>query len=182
MPPPPPPELVTTVDALPAAIPSRRGAHRSVRVPPSSFWRKLAASRGRVSGRGRLYGPRQLGDRHCRRLGLRLPTALRHRPGQPHGHVPAALGGQAGHRHGSRSGSGLSRALQRADANIPVAALRGGDHRLRLGRARSVPRSLSSCCSISSWSWASPSRASRCCWCWRYRSADSESSRRSSCR
>jgi manganese transport protein len=46
MPPPPPPELVTAADALPAGIPRRRGAHRSVRIPPTSFWRKMAAYSG----------------------------------------------------------------------------------------------------------------------------------------
>jgi manganese transport protein len=45
MPPPPSPELATAADALPAALP-RRGAHRSVRIPKSSFWRKLAAYSG----------------------------------------------------------------------------------------------------------------------------------------
>ena len=44
--PPPPPEAVATADALSADFFPRRGAHRSVRIPVASFWRKLFAFSG----------------------------------------------------------------------------------------------------------------------------------------
>jgi len=45
---PPPPASAPTADALPAATTSvsLRGAHRSVFVPATTFWRKLAAYSG----------------------------------------------------------------------------------------------------------------------------------------
>jgi manganese transport protein len=47
MAPPPPPASASTADALPAATSvSLLGAHRSVAVPPTTFWRKLAAYSG----------------------------------------------------------------------------------------------------------------------------------------
>ena len=46
MTPPPPPEAVATADALSADLFPRREAHRSVRIPPVSFWRKLFAFSG----------------------------------------------------------------------------------------------------------------------------------------
>src|SRR4029453_8705084 len=44
--PPPPPEAVATADALSADFFPRREAHRSVRIPVASFWRKLFAFSG----------------------------------------------------------------------------------------------------------------------------------------
>src|SRR5258708_39791178 len=47
MAPPPPPAWAPTADALPAAtLVSLLGAHRSVAVPPTTLWRKLAAYSG----------------------------------------------------------------------------------------------------------------------------------------
>ena len=46
MTPPPPPEAVATADALSADFFPRREAHRSVRIPAASFWRKLFAFSG----------------------------------------------------------------------------------------------------------------------------------------
>jgi manganese transport protein len=46
MTPPPPPEAASTADALSAGTPSRSEAHRGVRIPQGSFWRKFLAFSG----------------------------------------------------------------------------------------------------------------------------------------
>ena len=64
-----------------------------------------------LSGRRRLHGPRQLGDRSGRRRAVRLHAAVGHHDLQPHGDPAAAPLRQARRRHRPRSGAGLPRPL-----------------------------------------------------------------------
>ncbi len=73
-------------------------SHRSIVIPEgASFLRRLFAFAGPgYLGRGRLYGPRQLGDRHRGRIGLWLCAPLGHPALQHHGDDPAGVVGAAG--------------------------------------------------------------------------------------
>ena len=85
--------------------------------------------RARLSGRGRLHGPRQLGDLARRRLEVRLRAADRRAAVQPDGDPAAGAVRAAWHRRRPRSGAGLPR---RVSARGVVAALgAGGDRDLR---------------------------------------------------
>ena len=67
--------------------------------------------RAGLSRRRRLHGSRQLGHRSRRRLGVRLPAALRGISLQPDGGAAAGAGVEARHRHRPRSRAGVPRSL-----------------------------------------------------------------------
>ena len=90
--------------------------------------------RARLHDLGRLHGPGQLGDRHRRRLALRLHAALGHPAVQPDGDPAAGARGAPRHRDRARPRAGVPRQLFAAGQHRAVARLRGGDHRLRPGR------------------------------------------------
>ena len=95
--------------------------------PTGSFWRKLiVVPRARLSGRGRLHGPRQLGDLARRRLEVRLRAADRRAAFQSDGDPAAGAVRAARHRRRPRSGAGLPR---RVSARGVVAALGAGRNR-----------------------------------------------------
>ena len=107
------------------------GGVRHHRHPPDRFVLAQArvVSRPRLSGRGRLHGPRQLGDVARRRLEVRLRAADRRAAVQPDGDPAAGAVRAAWHRRRPRSGAGLPR---RVSARGVVAALgAGGDRDLR---------------------------------------------------
>ncbi len=123
------------------ADPARRTRPLAGRQPPddprAARRRILAAFPGlcrpRLSGRSRLYGPRQLGDRHRRWLRLRLCPAIGRAAVEPDGDRAAGAVGATRHRRGARPGAGVPRALFATGRDRLVAALRDRDHRLRPG-------------------------------------------------
>ena len=110
----------------PAAL-ARRGVrhhrHQAVRLVLAQAH---VVPRARLSGRGRLHGPRQLGDFARRRLEVRLRAADRRAAFQSDGDPAAGLVRAARHRRRPRSGAGLPR---RVSPRGVVAAL--GAHRNR---------------------------------------------------
>ena len=120
----------------PPSAPSLREVHGSVVVPFDA--RFLAEAVGvcgpGISGRGRLHGPGQLGDRPRRGRALRLHAAQRDPHLQPDGDPAAGPRRQARHRQRTRSRAGVSRQLLEAGDDRVVDPLRDRDCRLRSGR------------------------------------------------
>ena len=90
------------------------------------FWREALGVFGSwVLGRCRLHGPRQLGERHRRRLGLRLPASFRHFYFEPDGGPPSDLVRPLGDCDRPRLGTGLPGALLALGLRLSLACLRG---------------------------------------------------------
>ena len=116
------------------------------RGQPARIERDGAGAAGRVLGAaaagvrraglhdlGRLHGPRQLGDRHRRRVEVRLHAAVCRAGVQHVGGAVAGFGRPAGHRHRAGPGAGVPRQLPAPGRDRIMAGVRAGDHRLRLG-------------------------------------------------
>ena len=128
-----PSPLFPAAGAAPASGHRWRRYSASIAVRPTgSFWRKLTSFLGPgLSGRGRLHGPRQLGDVARRRLEVRLRAADRCAAVQSDGDPAAGLVRAAWHRRRPRSGAGLPR-------RVSTRGRRGRSGCLR--RSRSAPR------------------------------------------
>ncbi len=105
-----------------------RGSDGGPVVAPAACLRRTG-----LSGVGRLYGSRQLGDRHRGWLEVRLHAAFGHPAVQPDGDPSAGARGPPWHRHRPRPGAGLPGDLFTPGELPAVDRLRGRDHRLRSG-------------------------------------------------
>ena len=105
-----------------------------------ALWRALVAPaaglpRPRLSGFGRLHGPRQLGHRPRGRIEVRLHAAVGDPAVEPDGDPAAGARRAARHRHRPRPRAGLPRQLFATRELPALGGLRGRDHRLRSRRS-----------------------------------------------
>ncbi len=122
------------VAPAPAHPEPRRGLSHHPGRPGQLVAQGAGVRRSRLSGRGRLHGPRQLGHRPRRRRAVRLHAAERDPDLEPDGDPAPGARGQARHRDRARPGAGVPRPLLAAGIVRPLDPLRNRDRRLRPGR------------------------------------------------
>ncbi len=117
------------------ATPSLAEAYRSVPVEGTSIVAEAAGVRGaRVSHRGRLHGPGQLGDGSRGRVGVWISAAVCDPAVESYGGAAAGALVEARHRHRPRSRAGVPRSLFASGRDLPVDHLRDRDRGVRSGR------------------------------------------------